>query len=111
MRQAGVIAAAGIVALETMVARLADDHTNARLLAEGLSRVPGVRIDPFSVQTNIVVFNVEDGVAFQRRLREAGVLTTAFGPTKVRMVTHYGIERADVEDALDRVRSVGGAAA
>ena len=111
MRQAGVIAAAGIVALETMVERLADDHDNARVLAEGLSKVPGLRIDPRTVQTNIVVVNVDDGVAFQRKLRDAGVLTTAFGPAKVRMVTHYGIERADVEDALDRVRRVGEAAA
>jgi threonine aldolase len=111
MRQAGVIAAAGIVALETMVERLAEDHANARLLAEGLSSVPGVRIDPASVATNIVVFNVEDGVAFQKGLRNAGVLTTAFGPTKVRMVTHHGIERSDIEDALARTRSVAGAAA
>jgi threonine aldolase len=111
MRQAGVIAAAGIVALETMVERLADDHANARILAEGLSNVPGVRIDAGSVQTNIVVFSVNDGVAFQRKLRDAGVLTTAFGPAKVRMVTHHGIEQADVEDALDRVRRVAEAAA
>jgi threonine aldolase len=111
MRQAGVIAAAGIVALESMVERLAEDHDNAHALAEGLSKVPGVRIDPASVQTNIVVSSVDDGVAFQRKLRDAGVLTTAFGPTRVRMVTHYGIERADVEEALDRVRRVAEAAA
>ncbi len=111
MRQAGVIAAAGIVALETMVERLAEDHEHARILAEGLSNVPGVRIDPESVQTNIVVFNVADGVAFQRRLRDAGVLTTAFGSAKVRMVTHYGIQRADIDEALDRVRRVAEAAA
>ncbi len=111
MRQAGVIAAAGIVALETMVERLAEDHEHARILAKGLSNVPGVRIDPESVQTNIVVFNVADGVAFQRKLRDAGVLTTAFGPAKVRMVTHYGIERADVDETLDRVRRAAEAAA
>jgi len=111
MRQAGVIAAAGIVALESMVERLAEDHDNAHALAEGLSKVPGVRIDSASVQTNIVVSSVDDGVAFQRHLRDAGVLTTAFGPTRVRMVTHYGIERADVEEALDRVRRVAEAAA
>jgi threonine aldolase len=111
MRQAGVIAAAGIVALETMVDRLAQDHENAQALAEGLSRVPGVRVDPDAVQTNIVVFVVDDGIAFQRRLRDAGVLTTAFGPAKVRMVAHYGIERADVEEALERVRRVAEAAA
>jgi threonine aldolase len=111
MRQAGVIAAAGIVALETMVERLAEDHENARALAHGLAKVPGVRIDPQTVQTNIVVFSVDDGVAFQRKLRNAGVLTTAFGPTRVRMVTHYGIDRADVEEALERVRRVAEAEA
>ncbi len=111
MRQVGVIAAAGIVALETMVDRLAEDHKNARLLAEGLAQIPGIRVDLESVQTNIVVFDVSDGVTFQGRLREAGVLTTAFGPGRVRMVSHYGIERTDIEEALDRVRRVAEAAA
>jgi threonine aldolase len=111
MRQAGVIAAAGIVALETMIDRLMEDHAHARLLAEGLAAIPGVHIDPASVETNIVVFEVADGVAFQGRLRDAGVLTTAFGPTRVRMVTHYGIERADIITALERVRQAAGAAA
>ena len=103
MRQVGVIAAAGIVALETMIDRLAEDHKHARLLAEGLAQVPGVRIDATSVQTNIVVLNVDDGAAFQRRLQELGVLTTAFGLSRVRMVTHYGIMRQDIEEALERL--------
>ncbi len=111
MRQAGVIAAAGIVALETMIGRLAEDHENAQLLAKGLAQVPGIRIDPERVQSNIVVFTVDDGVAFQQRLRKAGVLTTAFGPTRVRMVTHHGIDGADVEEALARVRRLAEAAA
>jgi threonine aldolase len=111
MRQAGVIAAAGIVALKTMIDRLAEDHEHAQLLARGLATIPGVRIDPERVQTNIVVFSVDDGVAFQGKLREAGVLTTAFGPTRVRMVTHYGITRANIEEALERVRRVAVAAA
>ena len=111
MRQAGVIAAAGIVALETMIDRLAEDHDNARSLAKGLSHVPGVRIDPDGVQTNIVVFDVDEGPAFQSRLREAGVLTTGFGPTRLRMVTHYGITRDDIEQALERVRRAAAAAA
>ncbi len=111
MRQVGVIAAAGIVALETMVDRLAEDHEHARLLAEGLAQIPGVGLDPGSVHTNIVVFDVQDGAAFQSRLREAGVLTTAFGPTRVRMVTHYGISRGDVTEALERVRRVSEAPA
>ena len=103
MRQVGVIAAAGIVALETMIERLAEDHEHARLLAQGLAQVPGVRIDATSVQTNIVVLNLDDGAAFQRRLQELGVLTTAFGPSRVRMVTHYGIMRQDIEEALERL--------
>lgn len=111
MRQAGVIAAAGIVALETMIERLAADHEHARVLADGLAQIPGIRIDPTRVQSNIVVFAVDDGVAFQQRLRKAGVLTTAFGPTRVRMVTHYGIERADIDEALARVRHLAEAAA
>jgi threonine aldolase len=111
MRQAGVIAAAGVVALETMIDRLAEDHDNARLLAEGLSQVPGVRIDPEWVQTNIVVFDVDEGPAFQARLRDSGVLTTGFGPTRLRMVTHYGITRADIAKALERIGRAAAAAA
>jgi threonine aldolase len=104
MRQAGVLAAAAIVAIDTMVDRLAEDHENARVLARGLSEIPGISIDPESVQTNIVIFNVDDGPAFVRRLRDAGVLVTMYGPTRLRMVTHYGIARADIEEALERVR-------
>ena len=111
MRQVGVIAAAGIIALETMIDRLAEDHEHARLLAQGLARVSGVRIDATSVQTNIVVLNVDDGAAFQRRLQELGVLTTAFGPSRVRMVTHYGILRQDIEEALERLLQAAATAA
>ncbi len=112
MRQAGVLAAAGIVALETMVERLAEDHENARLLAEGLAAIPGVVIDPAKVQTNIVIFEVTsmDPADFARRLRERGVLTTAIGYGRLRMNTHYGITRADIEEALERVRAVATAA-
>ena len=111
MRQVGVIAAAGIIALETMIDRLAEDHEHARLLAHGLAQVSGVRIDATSVQTNIVVLNVDDGAAFQRRLQELGVLTTAFGPSRVRMVTHYGIMRQDIEEALERLLQAAATAA
>jgi threonine aldolase len=105
MRQAGVIAAAGIVALEEMVDRLADDHANARALAEGLASLPFVKLDPASVQTNLVIFDVEgvDRLKFQQALRDRGVLSTGV-PPKVRMVTHYGIDRADIDDALERIR-------
>ncbi|HXH20768.1 MAG TPA: low-specificity L-threonine aldolase [Dehalococcoidia bacterium] len=105
MRQVGVIAAAGIVALEEMVDRLAEDHANARVLAEGLASIPGIKLDPASVQTNIVIFDLEgiERSALQQALRERGVLCTGV-PPKVRMVTHYGIERADIEEALERTR-------
>lgn len=112
MRQAGVIAAAGIVALETMVERLAEDHENARLLARGLASIPGIVIDPAKVQTNIVIFAVTsmNPADFARRLRDRGVLTTAIGYGRLRMNTHYGITRVDIEEALERVRAVAVAA-
>ena len=106
MRQAGVIAAPGIVALETMVDRLAEDHENARVLAEGLAQIPSLRIDPARVQSNIVVVDVAEGMTFQRRMRDDGVLISAFGPDRLRMVTHYGITTQHVERALACARRV-----
>lgn len=111
MRQAGIIAAAGIVALETMIDRLAEDHENAAALANGLARVACVRLDPQRVRTNIVIFEVTDSAAFQRRLRDEGVLSTTPGPGLVRMVTHYDISREDISEALERVHRVVEAAA
>jgi threonine aldolase len=102
MRQSGVLAAAGIVALEEMVDRLADDHANARLLAEGLVKFPQLKIDPALAQTNIL-FATPVGIAgpeLAAALKERGVLTSmALG--RLRFVTHYGIERGDIEQALD----------
>jgi len=105
MRQVGVIAAPAIVALETMVERLAEDHENAKLLAEGLAKLPGVRLDPAKVQTNIVIADVAEWQPFMKSLRDAGVLASASGPGRVRFVTHYGVMRADIEDALERIRT------
>jgi threonine aldolase len=105
MRQAGVIAAGGIYALEHMVDRLADDHASAKLLAGGLAQIPAIELDPDAIQTNIVIFGVADAPGFVRMLRDAGVLCGVSAPGRVRMVTHYGIERADIEEALERVRS------
>jgi threonine aldolase len=105
MRQVGIIAAAGIVALEEMVDRLAEDHANAQALAEGLAGITGVHVDPSVVETNIIFYEVS-GVElpdFVARLRQRGVLV---GPG--RMVTHYGVSRTDIEDVLDAVRSVVG---
>ncbi|MBI2887830.1 MAG: low-specificity L-threonine aldolase [Chloroflexi bacterium] len=108
MRQAGVIAAAGIVALETMVDRLADDHANAAYLARGLAAIPGVLIAPETIQTNIVIFRVQ-GIpwdAFMQRLAASGVKISNYWGGLLRMVTHYGIQREDIDQALEAVRSV-----
>lgn len=108
MRQAGVIAAAGIVALETMVDRLAEDHENAQVLAQGLADQTGIALNPALVQTNIVIFRITTMPApeFMARLEAQGVLTSSMGGDKVRMVTHFGIGRADVLTALEAVRRV-----
>jgi len=109
MRQAGVLAAAGLVALEESPKGLADDHANAKRLAEGLAELPGVKIDPETVVTNIVIFDVAetgqtaDAICVQ--LRERGVLASGFG-SSIRMVTHYDVSRADIETAVREIRNV-----
>ncbi len=111
MRQAGVFAAAGIVALDEMVERLAGDHETARRLAAGLADIRGLR--PLPVATNIVIVEVSgiDGATFVRRLRDAGVLCMEFGAGRVRFVTHNGIVAADIERALVAASSALDAAA
>ena len=107
MRQAGIIAAPGIVALETMVDRLAEDHANARTLAEGLAELPGVILDPKTVQSNIVIFGLAPSIstsAFLGKLAADGVRANATGPQRVRMVTHYGIVAEDIQLALQACR-------
>lgn len=103
MRQAGIIAAAGIVALTEMVERLDEDHANARLLAEGLSRIPGIAIDLTRVQTDIVRFDLTDpnvSVAdFLAGLQARGVLMGGMGGRTIRAVTHYGISADAVHQA------------
>ena len=105
MRQAGVIAAAGIIAIEKMVERLKDDHSNAQILAKGLASIDGITIDRARVQTNIVAYDVSglgtSGEGWVARLSESGVKAGVLENTRVRMVTHRGIEREDVEYALD----------
>ena len=107
MRQAGVLAAAGIYALENMVERLAEDHENARLAADGLREMPGVQLDP-EPQTNLLYFTIEgwDTGVFVERLAAQGVLCFDEGRRRIRWVTHFGIERADIEEALGRTRAV-----
>jgi threonine aldolase len=110
MRQAGVIAAPGIIALEKMIDRLEDDHKNARFLAEGLAKTKGINIDLKTVQTNIIMLNIDGSKVgakvFVDELRKHGVLALSMGRTRVRMVTHRGIEREDVEQALTIVGNV-----
>jgi threonine aldolase len=112
MRQAGVIAAAGIYALEHMVDRLAEDHENARALARGLAELPMIDLDPEAIETNIVIFHVAgDWQDFARALKANGVLASVYGERKMRMVTHYGIDRADIDEVLARVRHAAAALA
>ena len=101
MRQAGVLAAAGIVALETMTERLTEDHARARRLAEGLARLPGVTLDLDTVQTNMVYFTVPDAPALAAALKDAGVLSNAMTPTTIRLVTHYEVGDEDVDKTLE----------
>jgi len=107
MRQAGIIAAPGIIALQSMIDRLRDDHRNARILAEKLAKTDGISIHLETVQTNIVIFDVSDlGVTsaeFVQRLSEHGVKSLTRNETSIRMVTHRGIEREDIEHTIDSI--------
>ena len=101
-RQAGVLAAAGLYALDRRVDRLADDHANARTLAEGLAELPGVDVDLARVQTNIVIFRPTriSAADFLAASRARGLLGGPMGAGRVRFVTHFGIGPADVQTAL-----------
>jgi threonine aldolase len=110
MRQAGIIAAAGIVALERMVDRLAEDHVNARRLAEGLAALPGLSVDLATVQTNIVIVRVERGAAAAAELvtgcAARKVKVHAMGPGAIRCVTHKDVDGDDIARALDAFREL-----
>ncbi len=100
MRQAGILAAAGLIALEEMPKRLHEDHANARLLAKAVAEAEGAEIDLEAVETNIAIFTLNEGgdaAAFVRAMRERGVLASAVGPHAVRLVTHFDVSRADCE--------------
>jgi threonine aldolase len=108
MRQAGVLAAAGLIALHEMPKRLHEDHANARLLADAVASQPkAAEIDLESVQTNIVIFKLRskdegawgDAAAFNAALKGKGVLASAIGPHSIRFVTHYDVDRAACETA------------
>src|SRR5437016_2504619 len=107
MRQAGIIAAGGVYALRHHVKRLADDHANARRLADGLARLPGVRLDPASVETNIVFFETTANAAEAvEHLLAHGVRMGALGPHTNRAVTHLDVDAAGIERALAVAREV-----
>lgn len=112
MRQTGVLAAPGLIALRTMVARLKDDHANARRLAAGLSRLPGLKIDLEAVQTNIIMLDVaatkKTGPEFAAALEAVGVRTVSLDPRRIRLVTHRHILKDDVDWALERVGEIVG---
>ena len=108
MRQVGVLAAAGLVALEKMTGRLEEDHANAQLLARGLAEIRGVKIDPERVQTNILVFDIsgtgQTTAEFSAKVKERGVLATGINAREMRMVTHKDVSRLDCETALRAIR-------
>jgi threonine aldolase len=112
MRQVGVLAAAGLVALEKMPARLEEDHVKARLLATGLAQIQGIKVDPERVRTNIVVFDIgESGqttVEFSAKLRQHGVLANGINAREIRMVTHKDVSLDDCKVALGAVSEASG---
>ena len=109
MRQAGIIAAGGLYALDHHVDRLADDHARARHLADGLSGLPGVELDPATVETNILVFAVPDAPAFCDALARADVLVIPLDARRVRAVTHLDVDDAGIERALEAAAAALGA--
>jgi threonine aldolase len=113
MRQAGVLAAAGLIALEKMPARLKEDHENAQVLAKGLAQIPGIKIDAKKVVTNILVFNIGgtgiNTAEFSRRLAERNVLAAGIDAENMRFVTHLDVSREDCETALKEIRAICGA--
>jgi threonine aldolase len=112
MRQSGILAAAGLYALDHHLARLPEDHVNSRLIAERMALVPGVAIDLTKIQSNIVILSLGEGLpdatAVVARARERGVLVNVFGPRKVRVVTHLNVSQADCERGADILAEVIG---
>lgn len=111
MRQAGILAAGALYALEHHVERLAEDHVRARRLAEAMAEMPGMRVDPRRVESNIVVVQVARGAdAFLAALRAEGILATRMGPDAVRFVTHLDVSDADIAQAIAVIGRVARAA-
>ena len=108
MRQAGYLAAACLYALDHNVARLAEDHEHARLLAAGLAQIPGVEIDPLAVETNIVIFAVADAEGVAAALARRGLELPVVDRRRLRAVTFLGVTRADIEEALSLIADAVG---
>lgn len=110
MRQAGILAAAGIIALENMVERLGEDHKNARILGEGLDGISGIKVDLATIQTNMVYFDLResnmDTFQFLPKLAEYNILGSPRPPTKVRLVTHYGINEEDIYTTIKTIKEI-----
>jgi len=107
MRQAGILAAAALYALDHHIDRLAEDHANARTLAAGLRQIPGLRLEPETIDTNLVFLHLEPGgltaADLVERLRGRGILMLETGPFTIRAVTHLDVTAADVQQAIDAV--------
>jgi threonine aldolase len=109
MRQVGIIAAAGIYAVKNNIESLKNDHKNARLLAEGLSKIEMFEIDLSRVETNIILIDIlggETADSVLEKMKEVNVWAVSFGPKRIRMVTHLDVSRSDCEEALDRIKSI-----
>jgi threonine aldolase len=110
MRQAGIIAAAGVYALQHHVERLAEDHAHAIILAQALAELPTVHLSPADVETNIVIFDVgatgRSATEVAEQLQKEGVRVSDAGRTKLRAVTHLDVSRQDITRAIDVFRSV-----
>ena len=112
MRQVGILAAAGLLALEKSPSRLHEDHANAQHLAKGIAQIPGLKIDPASVKTNIVIFDCSatgrNAVEFCDALHARGIWAQDTALNSVRMVTHWNVDRAGMDRALQELKSVAG---
>jgi threonine aldolase len=110
MRQAGVLAAAGLIAIEQMPRRLHEDHANARFLAEALAQIPGIGIQPEKVKTNIVIFDVTEvgmtSAMMLHHMRQRGLIGSSANEAVVRLVTHMDVSRNQCEEAADIIREI-----
>jgi threonine aldolase len=109
MRQAGIIAASGIIALEKMVDRLKIDHDNAKTLGEKISKIHDIILNPETIQTNMVIFQLADkidGNAFLEQLKLQGILALSMSRNKIRFVTHHGIERTHIEKTAATIEEI-----